>query len=109
MESILNALSVMAAAAALSLAQTPSGYLDVYIVKVKPEKRTEFDAVAKKVAEANRKHKGDNWVAYATEYGEQNTVIFSSVRGSYADIDKASEAFMKAMKEGHGPTFMKLF
>jgi hypothetical protein len=109
MKSMLKALSVMAALAAMVLAQTPAGYIDSYIVKVKPEKRTDFDAVARKIAEANRKHKGDNWIAYATEYGEQNTVMFSSVRESYSDIDKASDAFMKAMKEGYGPNFMKLF
>ncbi len=33
--------------AAVGLAQAPGGYLDVYIAKVKPEKRLEFDATSK--------------------------------------------------------------
>jgi hypothetical protein len=89
--------------------QTPTGYVDVYVVKVKPEKRADFDAIGKKVADANRRHKGDNWLAYSIEYGEQNTVIFSSLRDNYASIDKATETFMGAMKESYGPAFMKVF
>lgn len=105
-------VSTLLCAAALAVtahAQAPSGIVDVFAVKVKPEKRADFDAVGKKIADANRKHKGDNWIAYGTEYGEQNTVFFASVRENYAGIDKATEAFMGAMKESYGPTFMKLF
>ena len=54
----------------------PAGLIDVFVVKVKPEKRADFDAVAKKIAEANHKYKGDNWIAYSVEYGDQNTVTF---------------------------------
>ena len=86
----------------------PSGLIDVFIVKVKPEKRADFDAFSKKIADANRKYKGDSWIASAVEYGDQNTVMFSSVRDNYAAIDQASQAFMDAMKEGYGPNFMKL-
>jgi hypothetical protein len=105
----LSAFLCAAALAVPSYAQTPSGFVDVYMVKVKPEKRTDFDAIGKKIAEANRKHKGDNWIAYQTEYGEQNTVVFTSIRENYAAIDKGAEAFMGAMKESYGPAFMKLF
>ena len=56
------------------------GYLDVLTCKVKPEKRTDFDAVAKKMADANRRYKGDSFLASQVEYGEQNTVIFTSGR-----------------------------
>src|SRR6266567_5961421 len=105
----LNVFLCTAALAVSALAQTPTGIVDMYVVKVKPEKRMDFDAIGKKIAEANRKHKGDAWIAYGTEYGEQNTVMFASVRENYAAIDKASELFMGAMKEGYGPNFMKLF
>ncbi len=105
----LSAFLCAAALAVSATAQTPSGMVDMYVVKVKPDKRMDFDAVGKKIAEANRKHKGDNWIAYGTEYGEQNTVMFASIRENYAAIDKGAELFMGAMKEAYGPPFMKLF
>ncbi len=83
-------------------AQVPEQYLDVFTVKVKPEKGAELEAVAKKVAEANRQHKGDTWVALGTEYGENGTIRFISVRGSYADIEKAAGAFLGALNKAYG-------
>ncbi len=83
-------------------AQSPEQYLDVFIVKVKPDKGAEAEAVAKKVAEANRRHKGDTWVALGTEYGENGTIRFISVRGSYAEIEKGSEAFLGALNKAYG-------
>lgn len=109
MKRLTNVVSITAMLAASAAGQSPSGYVESYIVRVKPEKRAEFDAIAKKMADANRKYKGDHWLTYSIEYGEQNTVIFSSVRESFASIDTASGAFMSAMKEGYGPQFMKLF
>ncbi len=47
-------------------AQMPNQYLDVNIARVKPDKRAEFDAVCKKMVEANRKNHGDTWVAMET-------------------------------------------
>lgn len=82
--------------------QAPEQYLDVFSVKVKPEKRAAFDAIAKKIAEANRQNKGDNWVALETAYGEGNAVRFVSARGSYADIDKAFETFFGALNKAYG-------
>ncbi len=82
--------------------QMPEQYLDVFTVKVKPEKRAEFDAISKKIADANRQHKGDTWVALETGYGEGNTVRFISTRGSFADIDKAFEAFLGALGKVYG-------
>ena len=87
---------------ALGLAQQQGGYLDVYIAKVKPEKRAEFDAVNKKMADANRRYKGDTWVALETEYGELNTVSFSSSRSSYAEAEKGSDAFEGALVKAYG-------
>ncbi len=79
-----------------------SGYLDVYVAKVKQDKRPQFDSVTKKFAAANRQHKGDNWVAYQVEYGEANTVYFVSVRNNYAGIDEGVKAFMGALKSAYG-------
>lgn len=78
-------------------------YLDVYAVKVNPERRADFDAVCTRIADANRKAKGDAWLAMQNEYGEGNTVFFISIRKNYAAIEEASTAFMRAIKEAYGP------
>lgn len=89
--------------AELAPAQTYEGYLDVLTCKVKPEKRSDFDGLSKKVADANRRYKGDTFLASQVEYGEQNTVIFTSGRENYAAIEKGNNAFESAMKEAFGP------
>ena len=76
-------------------------YLDVTIFKVRPEKRTDFDAVAHRIAEANRKAKGDFWTATEVVYGENNTVQIVSPRQNYAAIDSGTVALMNAIKEGY--------
>jgi quinol monooxygenase YgiN len=91
-------------------AQAQDGYLDTYIVQVKPDKRAQFDAISKKIAAANRQNKGDSWVAFETVYGEGNTVLFVSTRQSYADIETAQGAFAAAMVKSYGQAGMqKLF
>ncbi len=37
-------------------AQIAGSYLDYYTVKVKPEKMADFEAIARKIVEANRKN-----------------------------------------------------
>src|SRR5712692_6022085 len=100
------ALAIVLCFAVAAAAQMPEGYLDVYVVKVKPEKRDAFDALAQKFAEANRKG-GDYWRALDVSYGEQNTVSFISTRASYADIEKASGAFMGALTKAYGEAGVK--
>lgn len=78
------------------------GYLDVYIVKVKPEKVADFHVIAKKMADANRRYNGDHWLAMETVYGENNTFSFVSTRQDYADIDKGNGAFMGALHKAYG-------
>lgn len=77
-------------------------YLDVFIVKVKPEKTADFQALTKRFAEANRKFNGDRWIALEAVYGEGNVYQFTSVRKDYSDIDKANEAEMLAANKGLG-------
>jgi hypothetical protein len=84
-------------------AQMPEGYLDITIAKVKPEKRAEFDAISKRMAEANRKNHGDNFLAEETVYGDNNVVRFVSSRPSYDAAQKASAAFMGALNKAYGP------
>jgi hypothetical protein len=77
-------------------------YLDVLVVKVEPDKRAAFDATAKKIADASRRHQGDTWIALETVYGEQGTIILISTRRDFADIDKGYELFYGAMNKAYG-------
>jgi len=88
--------------AAAGWAQQPAGYLDVYIAHVKPEKRAEFDAINKKMADANRRYKGDTWLALESSYGEQNTVMFVSTRQNHVEAEKSSDVFMGALGKAYG-------
>jgi len=64
---------------------------------VKPEKRADFDAITKKMVAANRQSKGDTWLTTETAYGPGNRVTFVSMRQSYADDGKGSDAFDSAL------------
>ena len=98
---ILKSVILATVAATAVVAQpTASGYLDVFMVRVKPDKRPQFDAVAKRVAAANRQNKGDRWVAYETAYGENDVVYFVSVRNDFAAIDEGQKSFMGALGAG---------
>jgi len=99
---LLVPLSVAMLLSVTAWAQTTGQYLDVFMEKVKPDRRADFDAIGKKIAEANRKNHGDTWVAMETTYGENNAVTFISTRGSYADIEKGSDAFMGALVKAYG-------
>jgi hypothetical protein len=83
-------------------AQSQPDYLDVFSVRVRPEKRNDFDADVKKVADANRNNGGDTWIAMETAYGEGNTVSFVATRQSYAAMEKATESFMGALSQTLG-------
>lgn len=77
-------------------------YLDVYIAQVKPEKRSDFDAIAKKIAAANRQNSGDTWLTMETVYGRENRVTFISTRHSYGEIEKAQGVFLEALQKTYG-------
>ena len=77
-------------------------YLDVYIVRVKPDKAADFHALAKKIADANQHNNGDHWLAQYVMYGENDTFAFTSMRQNFADIDKGSDAFMAALNKAYG-------
>jgi hypothetical protein len=84
------------------LVQAQEQYLDVYIAHVKPEKNADFLALARKVAAANRKYNGDHWLAEEVLYGDGYMYAFVSSRPDYANIDKASDAFMGALGQAYG-------
>jgi hypothetical protein len=103
------ALLAFAALATIMLAAPSAlwaqgGYLDELIVKVKPDKVTQFENISRKIADANRHSNGDRWLAMVSVYGESNIYVFVSVRSSYADIDKASDMFMGALNKSMGKT-----
>jgi hypothetical protein len=91
--------------AAAAAGQTRDSYTDLFIVKVKPEKRVDFDGVARKIKEANARANGDHWLAYEPVYGEAHTVYFVSGRKDLSAIDAGMQSFMRAMKESIGPHF----
>jgi hypothetical protein len=96
------ALCVVACLAMPVAVRAQGNYLDVTIVKVKPEKAGEFNVIAKKIADANRRYNGDRWLASETVYGEVDTFSFISLRETYADADKGSEAFIGALQKAYG-------
>ena len=98
----LWALVVVVCLAAPVAVRAQGDYLDVYIVKVKPEKVAEFHALTKKWVDANRRYNGDRWLTLETVYGEGNVYQFSSTRKDYAEIDKISEAGMLAANKAFG-------
>lgn len=102
MNRILATLSLGLFASAIASAQL-SDYLDVYVVHVKPDKRADFEAFTRKVADANRKSKGDKWIAMEAVYGEGNVFQFVSERKDYAAVDQSMKDFMAALNEAFGP------
>lgn len=90
-------------------AQTAGGFTDHYIVKVKPEKRADFDAAVKKMAEAQRKHGGDRWIAAEVIYGDHGTIYFTSLRDKLAEVETGMQAFETAVGKAFGAGAMKLF
>ena len=99
---LVTAAFALLLAAGTALGQSLEGYLDLYVTKVRPEKRAEFDAIVKKMVEVNRKNKGDTWVAVETAYGEHNTVYFISAREQYAGIEQGMGAFEGALGKAFG-------
>jgi hypothetical protein len=96
------ALVVAVCLAAPMAVHAQGDYLDVYIVKVKPEKLADFQTLTKKWIDANRKYNGDTWIAMETVYGEGNVYQFTSIRKDYSDIDKVNEAAMAAANKAFG-------
>jgi hypothetical protein len=93
----------------LGAAAQTGGFNDLYIVKVKTGKRPEFDAVVKRMADAQRKHGGDRWITTEVLYGEHGIVTFSSLRTNLAEVESGMTAFEAAMAKAFGPAGMKVY
>jgi hypothetical protein len=82
---------------------TANAYLDVLNIQVKPGKRAEFEGVVKKIADANRRYKGSDWITYASEFGAGGAYIMASPRKDYAAVELASRMFEQALAEAFTP------
>jgi len=96
------ALAIAVCLAAPVTAHAQGDYLEVYIVKVKPEKIADFQVLARKWADANRRFNGDRWLATQSVFGEGGVYVFTSLRQDYADIEKNSETGMVAVNKAFG-------
>ncbi len=96
------ALGVAVCLAAPVAVHAQGEYLDVYTVKVKPEKLADFQALTKKWVDANRRFNGDHWLTTETLYGEGDVYVFVSPRQDYAEIDKVNNAVMQAANKAFG-------
>src|SRR6266436_1425435 len=96
------ALAIAVCLAAPVTVHAQGDYLEVYIVKVKPEKIADFQVLARKWVDANRRFDGDRWLATQTLFGEGGVYVFTSLRQDYADIEKNSETGMLAANKAFG-------
>lgn len=105
MKKLLTTLCFGFALAPLAAAQ--GQYLDDYVIRIKPEKRVDFDSVSRKIAEANHKAKGDTFIGFERIYGPDYTAMFVAQRENFAAIEDAMKAFTSAINEAYGVGGMK--
>jgi hypothetical protein len=98
----LWAFAIVVCLAAPIAVKAQGDYLDVFVVKVKPDKVADFMAVTKKWVDANRRFNGDHWIAMETVYGDPYVYQMTSTRADYADADKSSNAGMAAANKAFG-------
>jgi hypothetical protein len=84
------------------LCQAQAPYVETWTGRVKQDKVAEFGTFATRVADANRRGNGDNFIALTDFYGHDNRVAFVSPRQSLADIEPAMARFNGALKEFMG-------
>jgi hypothetical protein len=98
------ALFVMTVTPLPSSAQmtTEPGYLETTWIKVRQDKVAEFNQLAIRVADANRRGKGNNWTAAVDMYGRDNYVWMTSIRNSLGEIEPGMNKFGGALKEFMG-------
>jgi hypothetical protein len=87
----------------------PGGFIEVTWMKVKQDRVSEFDQMARRIADANRRAKGDNWVAYTDFYGTDQYVQMASTRSSPEAIEAGMNKFMMSAKEIMGYTPDRFF
>ncbi len=109
---VVSSLLVVGAFAVPCSAQQssdPGGLIEVTWIKVKQDRVSEFDQMARRIADANRRAKGDNWVAYTDFYGADQYVQMASTRSSPEAIETGMNKFMMSVKEIMGYTPDRFF
>jgi hypothetical protein len=98
------ALFVVTIAPLLSSAQTQGepGYLETSRLKVRQDKVAEFNQLAMRIADANRRGNGDHWTAIVDMYGRDNFVWMVASRNSLSEIEPGMNKFGSAVKEFMG-------
>ncbi len=91
--------------AGTAFAQTaPDQYLALHYLQVKPGKGGEFQSIARRIADANRRYKGSDWIAFARVFGEEGNYMMVAPRQNYAAIDRAHTMFVNALSEAFSPS-----
>ena len=72
-------------------------FLDVVVVQVRGDQTVLFDALARKMADANRKakDKGDFWIAYQDYYGTSGRTYFVAPRAKLDDVTQAEGSLQR--------------
>lgn len=83
-------------------ASDQSSYLELNWMRAKQDKVAEFGQTLSRIADANRRGKGDTWIAYADMYGRDNYVWLASGRESLSAIEPGFKNFSGALKEFMG-------
>lgn len=98
-------LSVFTVTCLAQQVSEPSSYIEISWMRVKQDKVAEFNQLALRVADANRRGNGDNWIAFMDMYGRDNSIWFASARQSLNDVEPGMNKFMGAIKEfmGYSP------
>ena len=83
---------------------TPGQYLNLHYLQVKPGKIGEFQSIARRIADANRRYKGADWVAFERIYGEDGLYMMVAPRNGYAALELSHTMFVNALNEAVGPS-----
>src|SRR5438067_13315854 len=75
------------------------GFVEVSWMRIKQDKVAEFGQLATRIADANRRGKGDNWLAHMDMYGRDNYVTMGAMRSSLDEIEPGMNKFMGSIKE----------
>jgi len=83
-----------------------SKFLDVWVGQIRGDQVAQFDALSRKIADANRKakDKGDFWIAYQEYYGTPGRTYLVANRTKLDEITQAESKFIAALKEYSGMT-----
>jgi hypothetical protein len=83
-------------------ARAQESYSTANIARVKMGKGAEFEALAKKLFAASRENGGGYWFVTQIGFGESAVYVNYSVFGSYGEMEKAHDVWVKAVEKSMG-------